>query len=148
MGPLIKLLNKEFERLHTEKASSMGLTPAQLFVLHYIAVHQGQDICHRDIENQFELSHATVSGIISRLEVKGFIECFPSENDRRFRNIIITQKAKCCEDEMKKHIEEYEAQLVYGFSEDEKELLHSFILRLLNNINVKLPKMKYEEEGK
>ena len=36
IGPLIKLLNKEFELLHSEKARSIGLTPAQLFVLHYI----------------------------------------------------------------------------------------------------------------
>lgn len=147
-GPLIKLLNKEFEQLHAEKAKSMGLTPAQLFVLHYIAMHQGENICHRDIENQFELSHATVSGIISRLEAKGFIQCFSAENDRRFKNIIITDKAKCCENEMKKHIEHYEAQLVKGFSEEEKLLLHGFIVRLLQNVNVNLPKIKSEEEEK
>lgn len=148
MGPLIKLLNKEFEQLHSKKAKAMGLTPAQLFVLHYISVRQGENICHRDIEKQFELSHATVSGIISRLESKGFIRCFSSENDRRFRNIILTDKAKCCENEMKKNIEHYEMQLVEGFSEEEKLLLHGFILRLLQNVNVKLPKIESEEEEK
>lgn len=148
MGPLIKLLNKEFEQLHSQKAKGMGLTPAQLFVLHYISVHHGEKICHRDIEKQFELSHATVSGIISRLEAKGFIQCFYSENDRRFKNIILTDKAKCCENEMKKHIEHYEMQLVRGFSEEEKLLLHGFILRLLHNVNVHLPEIKTEEEEK
>ncbi len=138
IGPLIKLLNKEFEQLHTEKANSMGLTPAQLFVLHYIAKHQGENICHRDIEKQFELTHATVSGIISRLEAKGFINCYADENDRRYRNIVITDKAKCVEDEMKRHIELYEAQLVEGFSDEEKRLLISFIVRLLQNVNIKL----------
>lgn len=138
IGPLIKLLNKEFEQLHSEKASSMGLTPAQLFVLHYIAKHQGENICHRDIEKKFELSHATVSGIISRLDAKDFIICFADENDRRFRNILLTEKAKCCEDEMKKHIEHYEAQLVSGFSDEEKQLLIGFIKRMLENVNVDL----------
>ena len=138
IGPLIKLLNKEFEQLHTEKANSMGLTPAQLFVLHYIAKHQGENICHRDIEKQFELTHATFSGIISRLEAKGFINCYADENDRRYRNIVITDKAKCVEDEMKRHIELYEAQLVEGFSDEEKRLLISFIVRLLQNVNIKL----------
>ncbi|MBQ6897722.1 MAG: MarR family transcriptional regulator [Clostridia bacterium] len=136
IGPLIKLLNKEFERLHTQKANSLGLTPSQLFVLHYIAKHQGENICHRDIEKQFELTHATVSGIISRLEAKGFINCHADENDRRYRNIVITDKAKCVESEMKNHIELYEAQLVEGFSEEEKELLISFIVRLMQNVNV------------
>ncbi len=138
IGPLIRLLDKEFEQLHSEKAKSMGLTPVQLFVLHYIAMHQGQNICHRDIEKQFELTHATVSGIISRLESKGFINCYADENDRRYRNIVITEKARCVENEMKKHIELYEAQLVRGFSEEEKKLLISFIIRLLQNVDINL----------
>ncbi|MBQ3537729.1 MAG: MarR family transcriptional regulator [Clostridia bacterium] len=138
IGPLIRLLNKEFEQLHSDKAKSMGLTPVQLFVLHYIAKHQGQNICHRDIEKQFELTHATVSGIISRLEAKGFINCYADENDRRYRNIIITEKARCVENEMKKHIDLYEAQLVNGFSEEEKKLLISFIIRLLQNVDINL----------
>lgn len=142
IGPLIRLLNKEFEQLHSQKASSMGLTPTQLFVLHYISKHQGENICHRDIEKQFELTHATVSGIISRLEAKGFINCFADEKDRRFRNIMITDKARLCESEMKKHIELYEAQLVEGFSEEEKALLKGYIIRLLENLNVKIKPME------
>ena len=146
IGPLIKLLNKEFERLHTEKAASMELTPAQLFVLHYIARHQEENICHKDIEKQFELTHATVSGIISRLEAKGFIICRADECDRRYRNIVITEKAKCCEDEIKTHIDMYESQLVSGFSQEEKKLLIDFILRLLANVDVKLPSSGKKEE--
>ena len=146
LGPLIKLLNKEFERLHTEKAGNIGLTPAQLFVLHYIAGHQEENICHKDIERQFELTHATVSGIISRLEAKGFIICRTDESDRRYRNIVITDKAKCCENEIKNHIDVYEAQLVSGFSQDEKQLLVSFIHRLLANVDVKIPDKGKKEE--
>ncbi len=135
IGPLIKLLNKEFEQLHSEKAHSMGLTTAQLFVLHYLSVKQGENICQRDIEKQFELSHATVSGIISRLESKGFIVCSSSAEDKRFKNISVTEKAKCCENEMKKSIEHYEAQLVKGFSEEEKLQLIGYIIRLLHNVD-------------
>lgn len=148
IGPLIKMLNKEFEQLHSEKARAMGLTPAQLFVLHYISMHQGESICHRDIEKQFELSHATVSGIISRLEAKGFIDCFADSSDRRYRNIVITGKAKCCENEMKHHIDHYEEQLVKGFSEEEKKQLVDFILRMLMNVNVKIPFCQQKEEEK
>lgn len=148
IGPLIKLLNKGFEQLHSEKAGSMGLTHAQLFVLHYIAMHQGQSICHRDIEKQFDLSHATVSGIISRLEAKGFIDCRADENDRRFRNISITEKAKNCEEEMKKHIEHYELQLVNGFSDEEKKLIISFIVRMLDNVDINITQSESKEEDK
>ncbi len=135
IGPLIRHLNKEFEQLHRSKAKSLGLTPVQLFVLHYLAVRQGDSICLRDIEKKFELTHATVSGIICRLESKGFITCSYGENDKRYKNIFITDKAKCVEEEMRKSIEQYEAQLVKGFSTEEKEQLVSFIGRLLVNID-------------
>lgn len=138
LGPLIKLLNKEFEQLHSEKAQSMELTPVQLFVLHYLSVRQGDSVCQRDIEKQFELSHATVSGIISRLESKGFITCNFADGDRRFKNISVTEKAKCCENEMKKSIDHYEAQLVKGFTDEEKTQLFGFIVRMLENVDIKL----------
>lgn len=134
IGPMIKLLNKEFELLHAEKSNAMGLTPAQLFVMHYIAKNQNVNICHRDIEKQFELSHATVSGIISRLEAKGFVVCTADDADRRFKIISVTDKAKCCEKEMKSHIDRYEQQLVSGFSYEEKEKLVEFILRMIKNV--------------
>lgn len=134
IGPMIKVLNKDFELLHTERANEIGLTPAQLFVLHYVSKHQENGVCHRDIEKQFELSHATVSGIISRLEAKGFINCFADSSDRRFKNIIVTDKAKRCDAEIKNHIDRYERQLVNGFSEEEKMLLVDFISRMIKNV--------------
>ncbi len=136
IGPLIRHLNKEFEQLHRTKAEALGLTPVQLFVLHYLAVRQGENICLRDIEKKFELTHATVSGIICRLESKGFITCSCGESDKRYKNIFITEKAKCVEAEMHRSIEQYEEQLVEGFSKEEKELLISFIRRLLANVNI------------
>lgn len=146
LGPLIRRLNKEFEQLHRSKAESLGLTPVQLFVLHYLADRQGESICLKNIEKEFELTHATASGIISRLESKGFISCGADENDKRFKSICVTEKARRCENEMKKHIELYEAQLVCGFSEEEKALLFGFILRLLENVDVKLPAEGKKEE--
>lgn len=146
LGPLIRRLNKEFEQLHREKAEALGLTPVQLFVLHYLAGRRDENVCLRDIEKKFELTHATVSGIISRLESKGFITCSSAENDKRFKNICITEKARCCENEMKKHIERYETQLVSGFSEEERTLLFEFVRRLLKNVDVKLPDKGEKEE--
>ncbi len=47
---------------------------------------------------------------------------------------------------MKNHIDLYEEQLVNGFSQDEKQLLVDFILRLLLNLDVRLPAAEKKEE--
>ena len=52
------------------------------------------------------------------------------------------------EEEMKKHIELYENQLTQGFSDKVKEMLISFIIRLLENVDVKLGDCRLKEEGK
>ena len=49
---------------------------------------------------------------------------------------------------MKRHIDHYEEQLVKGFSEEEKKQLVDFILRMLMNVNVKIPFYQQKEEEK
>ena len=148
IGPLLRVVQKEFNQLHREKAQSMGLTPPQFFAVHYLSRHQTEEICQRDIERNFDLSHATVSGVINRLEKKGFIECEVSENDKRYKKIVLTDKAKKFEDEMGTYIGEYEDQLMKGFSEEEKDLLRNFLIRMLGNMDVDLPVSFREETEK
>lgn len=145
IGSLVRVVHKEFEKLHREKALSMGLTSPQLFALNYLLKHQDQEICQRDIEHNFDLSHATVSGLISRLVNKGFVECEISAVDKRYKRIIITEKAKQCDTEMRLYIQNYEDQLTKGFSEDEKKLLRNFLLRMLENMNEDILKETMKE---
>ena len=46
----------------------------------------------KDIEEHFHISNPTVTGILNRLEQKGFIERKHTPKDNRVRTIVITQK--------------------------------------------------------
>lgn len=134
---LMKITEKEIERRLNDKAQDMGLTSSQMQAMHFICRKSGQ-ICQKDMEERFDLTHATVSGIITRLEAKRFIETRPDDADKRRKVIYATEKAFACNDEIHAYIVNSDPQLMNGFSDEEKLLMRKLLWRMLDNLNVTL----------
>ena len=75
-GYLLKVLSGCMKASMDNALASMDLTSAQGHIMGYLA-QRSQPPCSRDIEETFHLSHPTVSGLLSRLEKKDFIEFRP-----------------------------------------------------------------------
>ena len=103
--------------------------------------------CPRDIENEFHLSHPTVSGLLSRLEQKGFIELRTDENDRRSKRIYILPKGTECHDRMHRVIESNECRMVEGFTEAEKEQFAQLLTRAIRNMGGNPCQRKEKEDN-
>ena len=125
--------------------ASMDLTSSQGRIMGYITRRKTPP-CSRDLEEEFRLSHPTVSGLLSRLEKKGFIELRPDENDRRCKRIHMLPKGMECMEMMHRTILDNEARLVQGFSEEEKELFYRFLDRAIENTGGHLCGRKNKEE--
>ena len=93
IGPKIKSINNSLKKHLCKDGQNLNLTSAQMHVLKYLCSHQHETIYQKDILNEFELSNATVSGIISRLEAKGFVTCSYSDSDSRCKQILCTEKS-------------------------------------------------------
>ena len=129
----------------TNALAAMDLTGAQGHIMGYVA-HCSQPPCSRDIEEEFRLSHPTVSGLLSRLEKKGFIEFQPDPSDRRCKRIYILPKGKECNDMMHQIIRENEQRMVQDFSEEEKELFVRLPQRASHNRGGAPWKRRHKEE--
>ena len=129
----------------TNALASMELTAAQGHIMAFIA-HRAPAPCSRDIEEVFQLSHPTVSGLLSRLEKKGFIEFRPDPDDRRCKRIFILPKGSACIEMMHRIIDENEARMVQDFTEEEKELFSQFLTQAIHNMGVSPCKRKHKEE--
>ena len=132
-GHLLRHLHSCADQNMTAALTSMDLTAAQGHVMGYIA-HREIPPCPRDIEEAFHLSHPTVSGLLSRLEKKGFIEFRTDENDRRCKRIHILPKGMELEETMHKTILATEDQLVQGFTDEEKAQFRQFLIRAIQNM--------------
>ena len=132
-GHYVRILHWCTDQRITNALTEMELTASQGPVLGYIA-HRKNPPCARDIEEEFHLSHPTVSGLLSRLEKKGFIEYFPDEIDRRCKRLRLLPKGQQCIEIMHRTIAENETKMVQGFSEEEQELFFSFLNRAIHNM--------------
>ena len=131
----------------TSALEEMDLTAAQGRIMGFLA-HQQEPPCPRDIETEFHLSHPTVSGLLSRLEQKGFIQHCPDPVDRRCKRIFIQPKGQECLQTMHQTIRGIETLLVQDFTEEEKQQFSSFLHRAITNMGIAPCHPNPKEESK
>ncbi len=131
----------------TSALETMELTAAQGHIMGFLA-HQIQPPCPRDIEKEFQLSHPTVSGILSRLEQKGFIELRTDPSDRRCKRVYVLPKGRACHDLMHQTIQQNEKRIVEGFTPEEQEQFGTLLQRAITNMGGSPCARKHKEEPK
>ena len=133
LGHSFKKLHFLMEHAINQRLEELDLTTAQGHAIGYLR-RAKEPPCARDIETAFGLSHATVSGILSRMESKGFIEQRPDPQDRRVKRIFLLDRGLSCSQSIWRHIEESERTLTTGFSEEELEQFRSYLSRAISNL--------------
>lgn len=113
--------------------SDMDLTFAQGHIMGFLA-RCATPPCARDIEDRFQLSHPTVSGLLARLEKKEFIAQRPDPQDRRRKLIYILPKGQRCNETMHAVIQRGDKKLLEGFSQEEADRFRQYLLRALHNV--------------
>ena len=143
LGHSFKKLHLLMEQAINQRLMELDLTTAQGHAIGYLR-HAKEPPCARDIETAFGLSHATVSGILSRMEAKGFIGLYPDSEDRRVKRICLLEKGHACSQQIGQHIHDTERIMADGFSEQELELFRSYLKRAIDNLS-SIPQQNREE---
>ena len=148
-GHRIRVLHWCTDQAMTAALARMELTAAQGHIMGYLA-HRDAPPCSRDIEEAFQLTHPTVSGLLSRLEKKGFIAFLPDQQDKRSRRIHVLPKGHECVERIVDTIHANEQRMVQDFSEEEKKLFLEFLDRAIVNMGGSScpPHHKKEESSK
>ena len=137
LGHSIKKLHFLMEQAINQRLLELDLTSAQGHVIGFLR-RSKEPPCAKDLETAYGLSHATVSGILSRMEVKGFIEQRPDPRDRRVKRIFLLERGRACSQSIWQHIEESERTMSAGFSPEEQAQLRSFLSRAISNLELSI----------
>ena len=146
-GHYVRILHWCTDQRMTQALMHFDLTASQGPILGYIA-HRKSPPCSRDIEDEFNLSHPTVSGLLSRLEKKDFIRLLPDETDRRCKRIYLQPRGREFTERIHRTIRETETQMVQNFTEAEKEQFYSLLNRAITNMGGDPCRSRKEEPTK
>ncbi|MCI8710090.1 MAG: MarR family transcriptional regulator [Dorea sp.] len=134
IGFLFKQINNVYEKEFNNRLRKLGITSSQCEVLDFLLQSSKDQVTQRDIERALNLKNPTVTGLLKRLDEKGFILSVPSGKDKRCKNIYLTEKAYDIQKRMEVHRKKLDKMLTLGMTEKEAEALYRMLNRVLYNI--------------
>lgn len=134
LGVLVKILNTKVTARVDASLKEFDLTQAQTRVLEYVHLHGGV-ASQKGLEEYLNVSHATVAGLVLRLEKNGFLTTYNSSEDRRAKIIQITEKARSMQVVMKEILKKNQDCITDGFTEKEVEVFAELLVRAIHNID-------------
>lgn len=130
LGYHFKRINEAFVARTNKSLKKFNLTSTQMDILMYLFHSAENKTTQRDIEKYYNLSHSTVIGVLQRLTEKGYITVEQSLDDKRQRNVNLTQKAF----EVKQYILNHRQKIQNSFSENFSESELSSLVESLKKV--------------
>ncbi|MGF6365208.1 DNA-binding MarR family transcriptional regulator [Aequitasia blattaphilus] len=135
LGATIKRINNIYEKEFNMQLKSIGITASQCAVLDYLFCTQKESIRQKDVEEALSLQNPTVTGLLKRLDEKGYILSVQSEQDKRCRNIYLTEKAYDIRKRVEEGRKEIDKRLTLGLTKKEANALQRSLEKVLYNIS-------------
>ena len=135
IGFVIKQINNVYEKECNNRLKKLGITSSQCAVLDYLFHSSKEAVNQRDIEKALSLKNPTVTGLLKRLDEKGYILIIPSNKDRRCKNIYLTEKAYDIQRRMETDRKKIDKMLTLGLSKKEVAALERMLDQVLYNIS-------------
>ena len=134
LGHSFKKLHFLLEQAVNQRLQELDLTSAQGHVIGFLR-RSPEPPCAKDMETAYGLSHATVSGILSRMEAKGFISQEPDPHDRRVKRLYLKDRGLACSESIWHHIEEIERSMTADFTPEELDQFRDYLSRAISNLD-------------
>ena len=92
IGFMIKQINNVYEKDLNERLKTIGITSSQCAVLDYLFHTSREEVSQRDVERHLNLKNPTVTGLLKRLDEKGYILCVPTRMINERKTSILQRK--------------------------------------------------------
>ncbi|MBM6949491.1 MarR family transcriptional regulator [Mordavella massiliensis] len=135
LGFMFKQIHNVYEKEVNSRLRSLGITASQCAVLDYLFHSQKEEINQKDVERALSLKNPTVTGLLKRLDEKGYILIVPSTKDRRCKNIYLTEKAYDIRRRMEADRKKIDRRLTLGMTKKEVQALRKMLDKVLYNVS-------------
>lgn len=122
--------HKVFQEMST-RLDPFDVTPVQYGVMY--CLWEGGKNKPKEIAAELQLENSTISGVLERMEKKGLIERRVSKEDRRFIEVVLTDKGEALREPILGTVEDVNRDVMSVIPEKEREELKD-ALRILAGI--------------
>lgn len=129
-GNMIREINDELGRQANNALRVSGLTLSQIGVLTRLDAAPDGLLTIGELAKRFHVTQPTMSGLVNRLEKKQLVRVLGDPDDRRIRNVLITEQGRGVCREGEGHMRAHEERLLRPLSPEE----HTEFLRLLGKV--------------
>ncbi|MBR5533321.1 MAG: MarR family transcriptional regulator [Ruminiclostridium sp.] len=140
VGAEVKALSHAFRRQFAEAIRQTGaedLSSMQGHIIGYLSYCQDRDIFQRDIEETFNITRSSVTGIVKLMEEKGYLTRQSVQGDARLKKLTLTPKGLEHHQRAMAAIDQVEATALRDFTPEEIALFQSFCTRIRTNLSDK-----------
>ena len=132
-GRMIRIIHWHMDQVFNNFLREYNLTLSQVEILRYLNMHRNEEVHQKDIEKFFHTSNPTVSGLLNRLEEKGFIVRETDSNDTRKKSVKSTNEALAMAKKLKKTMDQFEDDLLSALNNDERQRLKEYLMRIIDS---------------
>ncbi len=112
------------------------LTRMQMWVINYIRFRESEkDMYQGELEREFNITRATASNLLKRMERDGLITRENVFHDARMKKITLTEEAIRRSDEVRRHIDENECIMKQNISPEDLEVFFRVIDKIKENLS-------------
>ncbi len=133
----LDFLLAQVSRLHRQRAhellDKLGLYRGQPPVL--FALWEQDGLTHRELAEQLEITPATMTRMIQRMEKAGFVQRQPDASDQRLSRVYLTDVGRTVRVELEAVWQRMDMECFNRFSDEERVVLRGFLLRLRANLS-------------
>jgi DNA-binding MarR family transcriptional regulator len=134
--PSLDFLLAQVSRLHYHRAhellEKLGLYRGQPPVLFTLWEHDG--MTHSELAQSLEITPATITRMVQRMEKAGFVHCKPDEDDQRVSRVYLTDAGRTVRTELQAVWDRMEVENFLGFGADELVVLRGLLSRIRENL--------------
>lgn len=132
-------INLMENRVH-DLAESYGvenLAGPQGFAVLYLRDNSDKEIFIKDIEKRLKISKSVTSNLIKRMEKNGFIQVIPSKDDKRNKQVVLTELGKSKAQDIYDFHDEMHRQILAGVDHEDLKISFRVFDRILKNLENK-----------
>ena len=126
----------QVSKLHHARARtlfrSFGLHRGQPPLLYALGQLDGQT--HSELADALRVSAPTISKMVQRLERAGFVERRADPEDQRVSRVHLTETGRAIHEDIARTFRSLGQEIANAFTPEEQVLLHSFLIRIRDNL--------------